>query len=1008
MLAAQTARAVDPWRTISQCVRERWTTENGFPRGPVYSINQTPDGYLWIGSEAGLIRFDGVTFRLMQSRAPELSPLSHVLALVADREGNLWARLRRPTLLRYRSGEFQDAMSTLGAAQATVAAISLGHDGDLLVWALKGEPQALVLRDQHFESLAAPLDFSRSPVLAMAQTANGDIWLGTRDAGLFRITSGKTVNIKDSLPDLKVNALAPFGTSELWVATDSGIARWDGTRLVTDGPVSALRGLQALTLLLDRDSNLWVGTNSNGLARINAKGVSWLDGQGDRHQSAGHEAVTALFEDREGNLWTGTASGLERIRDSRFVSYSQPEGLPSERTGPVWGDGSRIWFAPIAGGLGWIGTGGEIGTISEGGLRSDVVYSIAGGKQGVWIGRQHGGLTQLRPQKKGFASVTYTAASGLAQNSVYSVFESSDGSVWAGTLSGGVSRFSEGRFKTYTAADGLASNTVTSIAQTTDGTMWFGTPNGLTAFPGLQWKSFGVADGLTSANVNCLLVDSASLLWIGTARGLTYLKDGKLRSAGTSSVALRDQIFGIAEDRNGSLWLTTSDHVLEVKKEKLITGNLTEGDVHSFTLADGLRGTEGVKRSRSVISDPAGRIWLSTSRGISVIDPGRIRRNSAPATVDIQSVTADGAPIELAKSLHIPGGHRRLTIQYAGLSLSIPERIRYRYMLEGFEKEWSKPVQSRETVYTNLSPGHYRFRVIAGTADGLWSDRETALAFAIDPRFWETWWFWTLGVVLSVATALVLYRLRLRQIARRLNFRFEERLAERTRIAQELHDTLLQGFLSASMQVHVANDGLPADSQARPILTRALERMRQVIEEGRNAVRGLRSSSSESLDLENAFSMVREELGPLVNADVDFRVIVDGQQRSLHPLLRDEVYRIGREALVNAFRHSGANHIEVELRYSRSQFRVFIRDDGAGIAPQVIESGRDGHWGMAGMQERADKIGAQLHVLSRQSAGTEIELAVPGRLAFPQKQGKWNRRIHNWRSKKPDRSRGAE
>ena len=973
MCAVQTAKAIDPNRTMSQYVREMWTTQNGFPPGPVYSIGQTPDGYLWIGTETGLIRFDGLNFTVMQSGTPDLPPLTHVLGLVAGQDGSLWARLRRPALLRYKDGEFKNVMGELGRPQANVTAISRGRDGALILWALEGEARALAVRNGKLETLAAPADFSRSPVLALAQTQDGDIWAGTRDAGLFRIRAGRTYKITDGLPDLKVNALASDGRNGLWVGTDNGIVRWDGTKLTSAGIPSSLKNVQALALLVDRDANLWAGTNSQGLARLNASGVSWL---------GANEAITALFEDREGNLWVGSASGLERIRDSAFVTYSQPEGLPSESNGPLYEDaGGRLWFAPIQGGLWWMRKD-QRERVSEAGLGNDIVYSIAGGNEGLWIGRQRGGLTLLRSSRDSFTSVTYTTREGLAQNSVYSVYESRDGSVWAGTLSGGVSRLSRGRFTTYTSETGLASNTVACIAEDSHGTMWFATPQGLSAFSQGRWKTYGAADGLPSENVYSLLNDSAGVLWIGTSNGLAFLRAGTSHAAAGPPASLHERILGLAEDRNGSLWIATSNHLLRADRSKLLDGALTDGCVREFTTADGLRGIEGVKRSRSVVADPSGRIWFSMNRGISVVDAGRLKNNSSPAIVHIQSLSADGTAIPLKNPINIPAGRKRLTVEYAGLSLSVPERVRFRYMLEGFEHDWSAPVEARKAVYTNLSPGPYRFRVIASNPDGVWSTEEDALAFAVDPLFWQTWWFRLAAALACGLVAFGLYLLRLRRITRRMNLRFEERLAERTRIAQELHDTLLQGILSASMQIHVAADGLPDDAHVKPILSRALQRMGQVIDEGRNAVRGLRSSKSSSLDLEQAFSSVRQEFAPFGAEDVNFRVIVEGPQRPLRPLLRDEVYRIGREALLNAFRHSRASHIEIELKYASNQLRIFVRDDGSGIDPKILTDGRSGHWGLSGMRERADRIGARLHVFSRASAGTEIELDVPGHVAF--------------------------
>jgi ligand-binding sensor domain-containing protein/signal transduction histidine kinase len=978
----QIAAAIDPNRTTSQYVRERWATENGFPRGPVYSITQTPDGYLWVGAEMGLIRFDGLTFRDIRTDASKMPALSHVMGLMVDHGGALWTLLRRPTLLRYRDGEFTDMTRDFGPPNTTANALGRATDGAPLVW-IQELPGAVVLRGGKFETLAAQRDFSTSPVLALAQTPNGDVWAGTRDTGLFRISPGRTSRITEGLPDLKVNALASAGGGELWVGTDNGVVRWDGSKLTAKGLPPSMHAVQALALLVDRDANLWVGTNGQGLARLNASGVSWMN----ERQASTNEAVTALFEDREGNLWTGSAGRLERIRDSAFVTYSQAEGMPSEMNGPLCADAEgRLWFAPIQGGLWWLREG-KPERVTEAGLAGDIVYSIAGGKNGLWVGRQRGGLTLLHSSR---GSTTYTTAQGLAQNSVYSVYESRNGSVWAGTLSGGVSRFKEGRFTTYTSDNGLASNTVTSIAEGSGGTMWFGTPKGLSSFMHDAWRTFGAADGLPSENINCMLADSRGVLWIGTANGLSFWKQGAIQTAAKAPASLREQILGIAEDRSGSLWISTSAHVLRVNGDKLMGGELADGDVREFTVADGLRGIEGVKRSRSVISDPSGRVWFSMNHGISVVDPGRLTSNSAPAIVHVQALSADGRAINLKGPIHLPGGSKRLTVEYAGLSLSVPERVRYRYMLEGFDSEWSSPVATREAVYTNLSPRRYRFRVVASNPDGVWNTQESVLGFVVDPLFWQTWWF-QLAIILACGlAALLLYRLRLHQFTRRLNLRFEERLAERTRIAQELHDTLLQGFLSASMQVHVAADCLPEDARAKPILTRALQQMSQVIEEGRNTVRGLRSSKSASLDLEHAFSLVRQEFGPLVKDDAEFRVIVDGEQRHLHPLLRDEVYRIGREALLNAFRHSGAKHVEIELRYSSSQLRIFVRDDGSGIDPKTVEAGRDGHWGLSGMRERADRIGGQLHVFSRAAGGTEVELDVPGHLAFQhQSRRKW-------------------
>jgi signal transduction histidine kinase len=346
----------------------------------------------------------------------------------------------------------------------------------------------------------------------------------------------------------------------------------------------------------------------------------------------------------------------------------------------------------------------------------------------------------------------------------------------------------------------------------------------------------------------------------------------------------------------------------------------------------------------------------------------------------------------MESTVHIPGGHQRITFSYIGLILSVPDRVRYRYRLDGFDRDWSQPVADREAIYTNLPPRSYRFQVMATNPDGVWSANAAALAIEVDPLLWQAWWFRSAIVAACMAAILAIYRMRLRQMTLRTNLRFQERLAERTRIAQELHDTLLQGFVSASMQVHVAADRLPEDSGVKPALTRAMELMRQVIEEGRNAVRGLRSTQSPSLDLEHAFARIQQEFVAGQQDEVKFRVIVDGEPRPLHPVLRDEVYKIGREALINAFRHAHAKKIEMELKYTSKRFCILVRDDGCGIDPSVVQLGREGHWGLTGMRERADRIGARLQVMSSASAGTEIELTVPGEVAFQHQTPSGNRK----------------
>src|SRR5208282_353906 len=490
-----------------------------------------------------------------------------------------------------------------------------------------------------------------------------------------------------------------------------------------------------------------------------------------------------------------------RLRHSLFVTYSI-DGPRSQSTGAVSVDSEdRTWVAPIDGGLRWL-RGEKQGSGTVAGLDHDIVYSIADGeKNELWLGRQRGGLTRLRYVHGSLVAKTYTKADGMAQDSVYAVYRSRNGTIWSGTLSGGVSALRNGQFTTYTTASGLASNTVSSIAEQADGTMWFGTPNGLSELSKDVWRTYSVRDGLGSPDVNCLLVDSTGVLWIGTANGLALLTAGKILMPHKRLDSLHEPIFGITEGKNGQLWIATASHILQVSASGLANDTLKESEVREYALSDGLRGTEGVKRYRSVITDAKGQVWFSTNRGLSVVDLTRGAGNSPPALVHIVGVSADGNPFDLEEPLRIPPAKARITFRFVGLSLKNSEQVRYRYQLDGFEQGWSEPTSNREVTFGNLRPRSYRFRVMACNSDGIWNGPEATIGFDVQPTLAQTWWFRAALLLFTGLATLAIYRLRVHQLTGLLHLRFEERLAERTRIAQELHDTLLQSFQGLTLRL---------------------------------------------------------------------------------------------------------------------------------------------------------------------------------------------------------------
>jgi signal transduction histidine kinase/ligand-binding sensor domain-containing protein len=994
---ARPAFALDANRLMTQYIREQWGSERGYPGGAVTAIAQTADGYLWLGTNRGLVRFDGMNFRPVRQATPNTYTIGPVEALAVDGNDNLWILLENTKIFRYHDGKFEPGREE---AEFGITSALRRHDGSILFSSLALGP--LRYQPDHYQrlgptdeqpgitrpvgdQLSSRLSWAtgvvthhfaepNSAVISMAETSDGKVWMGTRDRGVFYLSDGIVIPSELKLPDVKVNCLLAGSHGELWIGTERGMAYWDGTRLAANAVPASLRERKILSMVQDQDGNIWVGTG-RGLVRMNHLGVA---------NDAGNNApVNTLFEDREGDLWLGSAMGIECLRDSAFVTYAV-SGMNAGSTGPVYIDGDeRVWFGPEEGGLRWM-LGAKTGSIPNDQLAHDVVYSIAGSGKELWAGRQHGGLTHLRMEGGSAVAHTYTEKDGLAQNSVYTVHRNHDGSVWAGTLSGGVSHFENRKFTNYTTSDGLAANSVASIEEAPDGTMWFATAAGLSERAHDRWRSYTTHDGLPADDVTCIRMDSSGVLWVGTTMGLAVLKAGHIDAAGKNHDALREPIFGIAQDHTGLLWLATQHHVLSISREALLRGDENDS-LREYGISDGLVSTEGMRRDRSVAEDPSGRIWFSMNHGLSVVAPARTKAESVPAIAHVEAMSVDGNPVALPGGVHIlaSASHRRIVFDYTGLSFAVPNSVRFKYRLDPFDQGWSDPVATRRAIYTNLGPGTYQFRVIASSSHGQWNGSEATVPLRIDPVFWQTWWFQLSCVGALACAAWLLYRLRMYQLSRQFDMRLEARIGERTRIARELHDSLLQGFQGLLLQLQAAQNLLPRrPEEAMRTIEDVLDQGDQALSEARHAVEDLRSSTVTHDDLSEAFAVAAEELAQ-PHPEVDFHVVVEGKPRVLDPELRDEIYRFGREALRNAYSHAKAHTIEAELTYAELRFTLRIRDDGIGIDPKVLTSGsRAGHWGLPGMRERANRFGGKMEVWSETGAGTEIELTVPAAIAY--------------------------
>jgi signal transduction histidine kinase/streptogramin lyase len=785
------------------------------------------------------------------------------------------------------------------------------------------------------------------------------------------------------LPYARINCLLPIGASTLLLGTEKGLLSLHNGRLIQDVHPE-LSNLEILALASGRDGDVWIGTGGR-LFKVDAKDI---DADGRIHsldRLAVSVPVTSLFEDRTGNLWIGGAETVERYRASGFTTYLSSAGLPSSNCGSIYVDyQGSLWFAPWDGGLFRLAHGG-IQPIKVAGLTDDAVYSIAGGGGEVWVARKNGGVTRFRLHGGELQTSTYTRRNGLAENAVYSIYRAPDGTVWAGTLEEGLSRFRDGSWHTFTTQDGLPSNTISVITGNAAGEIVVGTPNGLAELRNNRWVTYAAHDGLPPGAVESLFLDDAGTLWIGTAKGISFLRSGTVHVPVSAPEALYGEILGLAES-NGWLWITTGNHVLRVSCSALLNDSFGAGDYREFGVTDGLPSAEGVKRSRSVIEDNRGRVWFSLNQGISFLQPSAFARPAFPVTIRLEGMLADGKLIASGGDIRVPAGRHRLTFRYAGVNVSNPEGVRYRYRLDNVDSAWSEPTALREVDYTNVPPGRFRFKVMARNAGRRWSGQETTMTFDVEPAYWQTRWFQVVSLAALVLLAWGLYRLRLRQMTARMDLRYHERLAERTRIARELHDTLLQSFHGLLLRFQAVSNLLPTrPEEAKQRLDSAMDQAAQAITESRDAVHELRLSAVVNNDLTLAISALAKELAAdQTGGDCpNVRVQVEGTPRDLHPILRDEVYRIAAEALRNACRHSEARRIEVEIRYDEEHLRLRVRDDGKGINPNVLDGDRPlGHWGLRGMRERAKLVNGKLDVWSKLDSGTEVELNVPASVAY--------------------------
>jgi signal transduction histidine kinase len=631
-------------------------------------------------------------------------------------------------------------------------------------------------------------------------------------------------------------------------------------------------------------------------------------------------------------------------------------GLPEHGVASLFQDSTgRIWVA-ATGGVGYLQ---DSRFVPVSGVPGGVVDAMAGDAKGnLWISIVDRGLFHMF----GDSLVQHIPWAALGRNDLATALavDPSRGGVWLGFSKGGLAWLAEGQ----------------------------------------THPSFYADPAFDQGRVSDLRFDRDGALWVASNGGLSRVKDDHVSTLATKNGLPCNQIYWSAEDEDQSIWLYGSCGLVRIARSDLeawlassMSANPKSVRATLFDETDGvaLKGDPSAAPGPRHAMSSDGKIWFTTIDGLSVIDPHHLPFNAVAPPVHIERIVADGKEYEIRDRVRLPAHVLSLSIDYTALSLVAPEKVHFRYKLDGQDKDWRELVDVRHVDYTNLPPRLYRFRVMASNNSGVWNEAGASLDFSIAPAYYQTIWFKALCAAAFLALLRALYLLRLQQLRHQFTIGLEARVNERTRVARELHDTLLQSFQSVAYQLQASRKLLlrKADD-AMDVLDGAIHATEDAIQEGRTAIHDLRPEPAAQRNLSELLNAAGHELADSEQPDghrPSFSMIIEGKQQTLPPMLQDEVYRISREVIRNAFAHAVASHIEVEIRYDQDQLRVRIRDDGQGIEPNILEAGgQSGHWGISGMRERAQRIGSRLDFWSEMGAGTEVQLTVPAAIAYEKRR----------------------
>jgi ligand-binding sensor domain-containing protein/signal transduction histidine kinase len=908
LLAAAVSRGLDPRTPIARLARDVWDSDSGLPQNSVEVVLQTADGYLWFGTQEGLVRFDGVRFTIFDTHNTPAMGDAWVRSLCQTRDGTLWVGTFRGLML-LRDGVFRAWDPGGPLSRAEVDALVEVSDGSLWVGSSLGVRH---IRDGIEMSL--PSDLARTRARAIAEDREGGVWLGgwgctgRFHAGLWTEWS------EDRVPGAAASLIVDR-RGALWVASARGVARVENGQTTSYGPAQGLDERAARVVYEDREGSVWAGTD-RGLYLFAAGRFVAYPGP------LSSQRILALREDREGSLWIGTHDGgVSRIREQRIANITRAEGLTDDRVWTVYEDHrGDLWVATDDGTLSRIPAGGS--SLQHVAKLGSTVLAMAEDRDGnFWAATRSSGLYRFhRGRVKRF-----TTADGIAGEWISSLCpDDDDGSLWIGT-GNGLNRYRGGRFETFRVADGLPSAQIFCLMRDRDGDLWIGTiGGGLSRRHAGAFTNYGTSDGLAHDTVISVFQDYDGTFWIGTRGGLSRLRGGRFTTYRYREGLFHDAVQRVLEDGRGYLWLTTNHGIFRVSKVELESAATPGQLLHpvGFSTGNGMHAVECNNGQQGAVRTRDGRLWFATLKGLAMADPKRIRLNPVPPPVVLESVLAGGEALPGTTGLRLSPGSRNLEFRYTALAFVNPAAIHFKYRLEGFDAAWLDAGSRRTAYYTNIPPGRYRFVVRACNEDGVWSERGAVSELSIAPHVYETAWFRALVVVVLAGAGLVAHLLRLRRMRTREALR-------RALVESQLQALKLQ--LRPHFLFNTLNSILPLIVQDPAAAARMVVQLGELLRLSLKTGTAQQVTLAEELAFLDSYLEIertrfRDRLHVTVDAETE-------AEEALVPVFL--LQPLVENALKHGMDSTGRVRVRIQAKAEGDRLALSVSDDGPGYPPGV-------------------------------------------------------------------------